>query len=462
MLLPETAFAQWQPFRQVVQPRTQVVQPRTQVVQPRTVVIQPRTQVVQPRTQVVQPRTVVIQPRTQVVQPYQQIQTRTSSAAPKIHSLFVWGTKATDTHWATKISQKEIEGFFDGLDDRETQTILAETWGYPRNHKVMGTKITLEGDRATPQNIQLACRRLASIAQPNDAIFVYILCHGASFVEDDDTTGTRRHALSPIAKSAEALDLRGIGIRRETILEVMKSGPRPPRLTMLVTDACSNFVASEPSQKPRTERIGDWHASLVALLLTAKGTININSSDPNGGAMNRGELAMAWVPDEPEKYYKRVYIDRKWNEHDQRAGTLFTEAFLRVACTGVDLPFETEPGPVQFDVMVTPDMDAEIATYGRNSFGHPPIYDKSCPFYFILGKDPDPNLPLPSFVRGEGLYSPEEFQELFLIALRKSLSDVYAETIQHAMETHSRGISVLMGQPTQTLTRFDDRGVALP
>jgi hypothetical protein len=122
-------------------------------------------------------------------QPVQQ-QRAAQNANGKIHMLFVWGTKATDTHWATKISQAKIEQMFKEI-------------GLTKNSPQVGTYLTLDGNNATPQNIINACRQLAQNARPNDAVFVYILCHGASVVEDGDTTGTRVHALSPVCESAE-------------------------------------------------------------------------------------------------------------------------------------------------------------------------------------------------------------------------------------------------------------------
>ena len=330
----------------------------------------------------------------------------------KIHMLFVWGTKATDTRVATEISKKKIEDLISMMQGSLEE--LAEGLGN-RNHNYVGTVLTLEGNDASPQNILDACRKLAQNARPNDAVLVYILCHGASVVEDDDTTGTRVHALSPLAENAENLNLRTIGIRRSSILREMKSSQH--RLDMLVTDACS-VLRSEP--KLGRERMQDRMDSaswdefridvpvLVPLLLAAEGTININSSHPDKGSMNQGELALAWVPTRTVESYEE---GRNWvfDDSDKFSGTVFTNAFVEVGGRMVRLNLRR----------------SSPETTSRELLKHA---------------------------------SPEAF----FSQLSSSLSKHYTATKKHVQDSRGSGIEVFMQQQTQTLTLFDDRGVALP
>ena len=114
--------------------------------------------------------------------------------------------------------------------------------------------------------------------------------------------------------------------------------------------------------------------------------------------MNQGELAMAWVPNFPnvrnERQYLRYVMDPTF-EGSSYAGTVFTDAFIRIARQQV---FDNEP------------------------------------------------------------ISSDEFLE----NLRTSLSDDYKRTKAWVQESNSAGIEAFMMQQTQTLTLFDDRGVALP
>ena len=374
-------------------------------------------------------------------------QIRNQSATPKIHMLFVWGTKATDTEAAVKISQAKIEPLFCPYDDERAMVSMSAS----DYRKYIGTYISLEGDNASPQNIIKECRKLAQNAKPNDAVFVYMLCHGASIIEDGDTTETRIHALSPICKDAKNMDLRTIGIRRCTILEAMKSTQH--RLDMLVTDSCSVFRNDPPLGKVKIEPIGtvdtEGLPALIALLLTEKGTININSTHPNRGGMDRGELAMAWVPNRlsgegGQVYLKRVVMGNvppgtsdinyhkaydEAHRHRDFAGTVFTNAFLEIALYDlVELDAERR--------IVIRDWDTD---------------DK-------LWRDKDPHgLPVPPIIRREPVSSKK-----FLSDLSEALNRWYKKTEDLVDATKSSGLEGFMQQKTQTLTQFDDFGRALP
>jgi len=382
-------------------------------------------------------------------------QRQQQNATPKIHMLFVWGTKATDTQLATKISAGHIDDMLGIPVNWEPDLTEGFWWG-----DNLKTYLTLDGDDATPQNIIDACRQLARNAAPNDAVFVYILCHGASVYEDEDTDKTTRiHALSPIAETAENMDLRTTGIRRSTILQAMKSGPTAHRLTMLITDSCS-ALRTEPLKLERPQQElpeavpmdGGPAPILVSLLLSARGTININSSNPFDGSMNRGELALGWVPSSeyvqevireriaeerrrvgPGNIRPDLHFIRHWqnihdNIHEQSnyltgtgniafSGTVFTNAFVEVAGRQVSL-----------------DSQGRIVHYREDSRGR----------ISVVRRDPP--------------YSAERF----LADLRRSLDEFYKATKGHVHVTNGGGLELFMQQPTQTLTHFDERGVALP
>jgi len=386
-------------------------------------------------------------------------QTRDQSAAPKIHMLFVWGTKATDTKEAVKISQKKITFglWLSNLDDLSGSEHIEYSGEFDENShppaflwypRFLRTYIALEGDEASPSNIIEACRKLAQNAKPNDAVFVYMLCHGASIIEDGDTTETRIHALSPICKDANNMDLRTIGIRRSTILEAMKSTQH--RLDMLVTDSCSALRIEPPKQKER-DRDKDKGGSgvhsgfcpvpiLISLLLSARGTININSSSPFDGNMKRGELALAWVPSSEytNEYYRREFPYSPDSNYFYKAsfvpyaGTVFTNAFEEVAGRDIDSYRLSERGIGQCVELDDRGNMVHIRSIGRN--GREQVFRRDPP------------------------YSCEQF----LSELRASLHETYKATEGQVHATNSGGLEVFMQQKTQTLTQFDDFGRALP
>lgn len=236
----------------------------------------------------------------------------------KVHILFVWGTKATDTRTATMVSKKKIEAAFEGP--------IGLSKGSP-NNIFYGP---LQGENAHPKTILDTCEKMSRAASSNDAVFVYILCHGASVIEDNDPSGTRIHALSPVCTDAKNVDMRTIGIRRSSIMRVMKS--QPHRLNLLITDSCATFNGNPP--KERHVRVPFQHypteirSYLARILYEAKGSYSINSSHPLKGSMNQGELAMAWVPNAGGRQGE-AYLD--YAAEQNHSGTVFTNAFLNVS-----------------------------------------------------------------------------------------------------------------------------------
>ncbi len=299
------------------------------------------------------------------------------SRGTKIHMLFVWGTKAEDTQWATLISKRKIEKMLDEM-------------GFSKKSSHVGTYHVLEGDDAHPKNILATCRALSQKAGPNDAVFVYILCHGATTIEDNDASETRIHALSPICTGGGNMDLRNIGVRRSSIMREIKS--KNHRLDVLITDSCSVLQTEGPDGVVDPCMVGTVPL-LYQLLLTAKGTININSSHPNSDGLGRGERALGWIPI-IENVSGQKYLEEASDSYGF-SGTVFTNAFIETA-----------------EMRVDPNQDYPVSK--------------------------------------------------FIGDLKNNLALQYEETKKMIQKTGSGGIEDFMGQPTQTLTQFNDWGVALP
>ncbi len=213
---------------------------------------------------------------------------------PKIHVLFVWGTKATDTRANVNITKRKFESEMAKIGICE---------GGPR----IASFASYEGENAHPKRILERCRWMAQQAGPDDALFVYILCHGASIDLDRETNKTvdnRIHALSPYASDRDHLEFRTIGIKRSSILKAMRSSQH--RLDVLITDSCSAY--NENPAIPVPSNIDNARLRLV--LLNTMGTINWNSTNPLGGYKRQGEVAIG-----------------------TEEGTIFSEAFLFVACS---------------------------------------------------------------------------------------------------------------------------------
>lgn len=223
---------------------------------------------------------------------------------PKVHVLLVWATNDPNTVKSATAAKEVFESTIAGAGIRgkypgETDEQYASC---------MTASITsLSGNDAHPRNILAHCERMAQEAGPNDALFVYILCHGVSIYLDGHTNDPEYliHVLSPVAtgNTDAGLDIRNIGIKRYSILKAMKS--RKHRLDVLITDSCST-LSRNPVKPPKQPSLDEKRLSY--LLKSTSGTINWNSSNPLGGYNRKGETAIG-TPN----------------------GTLFTKAFLDVA-----------------------------------------------------------------------------------------------------------------------------------
>lgn len=246
---------------------------------------------------------------------------------PKIYFIFVWGTLANDsTRAATETSARKMAAAFE--EDNSPYADEAINKGYINTagslaalKPYIAETVILKGNDAHPKNILSECKRISSLAGSNDAVVVYVLCHGAVVPGSD---GKWRHALSPVALNANELKMGEIGIKQSSIMKAICSDSH--RLNLVITDSCSvKYV--EKKTKAVTGDHGGTTPYLLDFLLKARGKLNINSSKPSTPTFP-GEFA-------------RAIMDSRWNtvpsETNDRAtyeaygGTVFLNAFLRVA-----------------------------------------------------------------------------------------------------------------------------------
>jgi hypothetical protein len=251
----------------------------------------------------------------------------------KVHMLFVWGTKATDTHDIVIISKIKMEKALATPRDRESDFGFKFGIGLGKNEPHVANYITLEGDNATAKNINDISCKLSQEAGPNDAVFVYILCHSATTYEDNDTTQQNLiHLLSPNCDDVNNMQPRELGIKRSAIWKNITS--KPHRLNVLITDSCTPIYQERPSRIVIVDRVGsESESALYKVLMEGSGSLNINSTDPNGN-FGTGEIAMGWAPimaDKTGDLLGEVAIEC----YD--SGTTFTNAFINLAHKRIDV-----------------------------------------------------------------------------------------------------------------------------
>ena len=252
------------------------------------------------------------------------------AAEPGVYMLFVWGTNDPGVRDGVEISKRKIEAAF--VEDNSSYASVAKrekltntAGGLVALNPYIKEKRTLEGDDASGENILKNCRELAAAAGPNDAVMVYILCHGATIKGPD---GKRRHGLAPIASDPQNMQLNRYGIARGSIMRAIKS--KPHRLDMLITDSCSTSARYEPLDDGEHHgHAGPQNPYLYEFLLNARGFVNVNSSRPETGiypAESAKGLALSDWSVVPTGIAERNY-------YEDFAGTIFTNAFLKAAET---------------------------------------------------------------------------------------------------------------------------------
>ena len=240
--------------------------------------------------------------------------------ATNVYMLFVWGTSDENIAWATKISQRKIlTNLYETVRDSSGCNFVCKS---------------LEGKDAHPEKILAACEEFSQNAGKDDAVFVYMLCHGGQtsdrWAERYSGNKQRVHFLSPIATKASDLQANEIGLRRASIMLKLKENPH--RLDMLITDSCSGKV-----QMPMTPRVVPrgakmWKITkLIKILKEEKGTVNINSTDPDY-ERGEGQLALGWLPLFQNEKGGSITDEEYFTTSvkDPYAGTVFCNVFAKI------------------------------------------------------------------------------------------------------------------------------------
>lgn len=239
--------------------------------------------------------------------------------APNVYALFVWGTLDENIAWATKVTQRKVlTNFYEAVRPSHCNFFCK----------------SLEGQDAHPKNILAACDEFSRKAGKNDVVFVYVLCHGGqtddSWANQHSDIKKRVHFLSPIAGKADDLKANEIGIRRASIMLKLKENPH--RLDILITDSCTGKIpTASPKPLVRHVFLRPETTKLAKILDEGKGTINVNSTDPDYDR-GEGQLALGWLPFIDDVNGKRLTGEAYFEAASIRpnAGTVFGNAFSKI------------------------------------------------------------------------------------------------------------------------------------
>ncbi len=212
---------------------------------------------------------------------------------------------------------------------------------------LLGAYAVLDGENTSPSNIIDKIYELSQMAGSEDALFVYVLSHGASFSEvvdlgekgDQYSPQDRLHYITPLIDAPKA-DLTDV-VLRSNLLHYMTI--KEHRLDVLITDSCSAnnplgearlpsgsslrfapCAPAEPEYEPRY--------ALKYLLTSAQGKVSWNSSCPFG----RYESPVDKSAEFPtESVFKPAFLSREsshgFGEGEPGCGTVFTRAFIQAA-----------------------------------------------------------------------------------------------------------------------------------
>lgn len=283
----------------------------------------------------------------------------------KIYMLTVWtGTSRNSTTTAKPANSDHTQNkdFSDAVKaSREAfeRNLSLMELDPEANKDVVAKYVTLSNEETSPQKIVDTIYELAQEAGEDDALFVYIMSHGAS-IDPELCYGEKRdadlkpgfdreHFIMPLIETKEA-DCKNDAIMRSNLLYYMRS--KKHRLDVLITDSCSGVV------KPNLDRakiVPEQKTILTAValryLLTHEyGTISWNSSCPcfcysvretsdffdEGGQYRSPKLTDLILvgpggKTEPSKTSEKSYLDK--NE-----GSLFTRAFIVAATRRISNP----------------------------------------------------------------------------------------------------------------------------
>ena len=238
-----------------------------------------------------------------VDEPQPDTEEPTADSTGKIYILNVWGTTNYDIGTILQVMEKR---FSDVMSNQ----------GLGENNEDVGEYITLDGNpghrsRATKDEVLEQCRYLSQKATENDAIFVYISCHGST----KEIDGQREHVLYPGVITATDAKNRfdRFGLLRSDVIKALDVNKH--RLVVLITDSCSvkEQIASEVLDSPLIKNFAamkaydleaTYDASLSDLtdvpqsylknfLMNGEGFVNWNSCSPVGGNKREGEKSFA-------------------------------------------------------------------------------------------------------------------------------------------------------------------------
>lgn len=202
----------------------------------------------------------------------------------------------------------------------------------------------LSGENTSPQKIIDKIGELSQKAGKDDALFVYIMSHGASLTptldfgdeEPKEASQDREHYITPLIEKPEAV-VKDI-ILRSNLFFCMTA--KKHRLDVLITDSCSSKSPFEGVKRPKLNGANlamfrtapaapekrEKNYAFKYLLTHSQGKINWNSSCPYG---------LYRLNDKTGKIeFRNSNSDREQSfglGGDDFGGTVFTRAFVQTA-----------------------------------------------------------------------------------------------------------------------------------
>ncbi len=228
----------------------------------------------------------------------------TADPTGKIYILNVWGTTNYEIGTSLQVMEKRFAS-------------VMSNQGLGEYSEEVGEYITLDGNpgrpKASKDNVLAQCRYLSEKATENDAIFVYIACHGST---KEIVEGQREHVLYPgvVTASDGKNRFEKFGLLRSDVIKALNANKH--RLVVLITDSCSvkEHIASEVLDSPLIKSFAKRSAYeleaaydesqsdtditqsyLKNFLMNGEGFVNWNSCSPVGGNKREGEESIAIV-----------------------------------------------------------------------------------------------------------------------------------------------------------------------
>ncbi|MBQ9371936.1 MAG: hypothetical protein IJU03_07085 [Thermoguttaceae bacterium] len=278
----------------------------------------------------------------------------TSGERGKIYMLTVWTGTSRDASAANNIPddnrynwvfRQTVESSREFFEQRLPALHLD-----PNDSSIIQRYVSLKDGDTHPQKIIDTIYQLANEAGPEDALFVYILSHGAAIdphmnygePEPEVIGDDREHLIMPLIDAKE-VNYKTDSLTRGNMLYFMRA--KKHRLDVLITDSCSAIIVDDKLQRQSAapcamapgEKPGEY--TLRYLLTHAEGTISWNSTNP----ASRWKLTVNSANDVPADQSAFLPMSLLDEVHDNQstgrelslgaaaAGTAFTGAFIRAA-----------------------------------------------------------------------------------------------------------------------------------